>query len=114
MRELNGVQPRLWRILLMTCSTLLLITFLSLSIGCEPFAPIRIQNKTRQLLSIFINDTQIGDVQPGAEVRNKILLLSAGKYNIEAKDIQGNVVYSKQFTYEEMKKINWKVVIPLQ
>ncbi len=72
---------------------------------------IQIQNKTEQSLSIFINDTYIGDVLPGAEITNYKAWFTT-IFNIKAESLQGQILFKQEITLEEMKKIDWKVVIP--
>ncbi len=56
---------------------LLLLSFIAVAallltaIACEPAAPIRIKNQTDQILTIFINEREIGSVKPGEEIRNE-------------------------------------------
>jgi len=77
----------------------------------DPAAPIRIENRTDQSLTIFINDIYVGDVAPGVEIKNKRVTFY-GEFLIEARDAQGETIHSEKFTYEELKRIDWKVVIP--
>jgi hypothetical protein len=84
--------------------------------ACEPAVRIRIQNQTDQVLSIFIGGysgigDSIGNVAPGAEIRSGGVLMY-DPFRIEAKNAQGEVVYSKQFSFEELnRKMNWTVII---
>lgn len=90
----------------------LLISLTFVSNACfDPLDPTVIENKTNQNLSIFLNDEHIGDVAPGRQIRNKTLLFGYAKYVVQAKNDRGEIVYSKVFTYEEMKQIKWKVVV---
>ncbi len=97
---------------------LLLLSFIAVAallltaIACEPAAPIKIKNDTDQILTIFIYDQRIGDVKPGEEIINKVVTIVHSDYLIEAKDVQGNIVYSKEFSYKELEKTDWKLVIP--
>jgi len=84
----------------------------------EPFAPLRIENQTDQTLSIYVRwDGQayyVGDVAAGAEIKNSNRqILQFSSFPIEARDAQGNLVYSKTYTTVELiEKLDWKVVIP--
>ena len=90
---------------------LLIITLYTFT-ACEPIAPIRIQNNTPEQLSIFIDDESIGDVAPGEEIRNELIIVNI-RYRIEAKDEEGNLLYYKTFTLDEMvDELDWKVLIP--
>ena len=103
-------------------NTIFLIWLLGLiattSIACERPAPIRVVNQTDQTLTIFITKQKIGEVGPGAEISNQNSLVPAGgikEYLIEAKNAQGNSVYSRSFTFDQLSRdMNWRVVIPPQ
>ncbi len=100
---------------------MLLIIILPLT-GCEPAAPIRIKNKTDQTLYISFSYSYsdhveadakrdlMGAVKAGEELRPEIFPFPT--FLIEAKDVQGNIVYSKEFSYKELEKTDWKLVIP--
>ncbi len=95
-------------------SVLLLVTFvLSMmsAVACESLAPIIVENQTTETLSININNVPIGDVVPRAELKNRTVMIDPS-FKIEARNAAGRVVYANKFSYEEMKKINWKIVIP--
>jgi len=102
--ELPGIQ----KVLMIISLVILLVLLLP---ACEPIAHIKIQNKTEQNLTIFINDINIGDVAPGGEIRNRKEWVTE-RYKIEAKNSQGQTLYKQEITYEDMKKMDWKVVIP--
>jgi hypothetical protein len=87
---------------------LLLITAFSLT-ACEPGVTIQIQNNTDETLSIFIYGYE-GDVAPGETIETSNTWIE-NRYNIEGKNPQGEIVYERSITYEEMEKTEWKVVI---
>ena len=100
---------------------LLLVLFVLLPLGvtCELGARLKVENQTDQTLSIFVRfgeidaSYHIGDVAPGAKIKNKNpKILISDVYYIEAKNLQGKVVYSRKFWWEELETIKWKVVIP--
>lgn len=93
-------------------SLILLLVGMSFSVsGCEPYTSVIIENQTKETLSVTINDLSVGDVAPGARTRNDKIKLSAGRYWIQAREKDGNIVFSQVFTFEEMEKIGWKIVI---
>lgn len=94
---------------------ILLIGILFLVNGCEQIAPVVVHNETDEILTIRINNRDIGDVEPRSSIRNELVWATAGDYEIEARNAHGNIIFSKKFSYDEIKKIDWKVVIsPLQ
>lgn len=91
-----------------------------LTTACEPIAPITIQNKTDERLTVFINGDRIGDVMPSAEIKNKSVALIYVNYLVEAKNMQGKIVFSRKITYEQFEgrdpewKSGWTVVIQVE
>jgi hypothetical protein len=76
---------------------------------------LKITNQTNQTLTIVIEGFKIGDVAPGKEIENKIVMMMTmtdEKYHIEARDKEGNLVYSKKLTFKESHDIDWKITIP--
>jgi hypothetical protein len=95
---------------------LILISIMLVSVSAcigERIAPIMVQNNTEETLSIFIDGVCIGDVASGEEIRNDIIWITA-RFVIEARNSQGQIVYKEEITYENMKKIDWKVIISPQ
>jgi len=98
---------------------LLLIYIVTLiTVACEPVAPIRIQNRTDQTLSVYIKwnnkEYYIGDVASGSEITNSnSKILYFGSFPIEAKDKQGDVVWAKEYPIDQLKdKMRWIIIIP--
>ncbi|MFC2019409.1 hypothetical protein ACFLU4_05580 [Chloroflexota bacterium] len=90
---------------------LLLAIILMVGLACERIAPIIIKNWTDMELSIFVQDVYIGDVAPWSEIRNERVLVYA-RFHIKAKNAQGEVVFYKNITIDEIKEIDWIVIIP--
>jgi hypothetical protein len=106
---------------------LLLVVFaftLTLLVACEPMERFQIQNKTGQTLNIYISASAgddvypsdervfMGSVEPAKVLKTRSVLGSLRTYLIEARDPQGNLVYSQEFRAEELDKAHWEVVIP--
>ena len=84
------------------------------SLACEGAIPIRVVNQTDQTLTIIINKVKIGEVDPGMEIKNQNPLVNtaSGTYFIEAKNAQGDTIYSESFTFDQLSRdMRWKVVI---
>ena len=96
---------------------LLMITLLMVeACWAERYAPIEIQNNTNQSLSVsakFKDSTYfIGDVAPGATIKNKNpKILYFSRFLIEARNSEKEIVFSQEFTFDEMVKRDWKVII---
>ncbi len=84
------------------------------SLACEPDIPIRVINQTDQTLAIFINGHSIGDVRPSAEIKNTTVSAVLKEYLIKARNTQGNTIYSRSFTFDQLSRdMNCIVIIPL-
>jgi len=102
--------------------TVILICLLaSVLTACEPGAYWKIHNGTDRTLEIFIakgNDNfrvfdsriPIGWVEPGQELEGTTIA-NKRYYRVDAADSLGNLVWSGYFTFEELKRADWKVKI---
>ena len=100
---------------------LILATLLVAAVSCEPSPPFQVKNKTDQTLYIFFAVSYLdyveadaervleGEVKPGEVLSPTTLPFP--RYLIEARDEKGNVVYSREFSCEELESINWKATI---
>ena len=90
--------------------------------GCEHLAPVIVKNNTDKVLTIYEDATRLhqmpgrpkslaGTVQPGEELRPEHIPSTFNTYVFEAIDAQGNIVYSKVFTRQELEDMNWEVTI---
>ena len=78
--------------------------------ACEPIAPIEIHNKTSETLMISINEAFTEEVQAGDRIKNKIVFIEA-RFLIEAKNLGGKTIYRNEIKYEDMKEMDWEVII---
>ena len=99
------------KILLVAGVLMILAILLLLTVACERGAPIQVENKTNEVLTVYIDEYQIGDVKPNHKIKNDLVFVGQDWYLIEAYDTRGNVVYSHKFSEDELKEIDWKVVI---
>jgi hypothetical protein len=113
----NIVNRQLGKIIFLLVSSAFLLGTLLSGGGCfcgivEQIAPIQVQNNTAQTLSIYISETYIGDVEPGRKINNSKVWIRS-RFNIEAKNAQGEVFYSREFSFDEMEHdMDWTIVIP--
>ena len=110
------VSNRRDRKLLLAILMVVLIVSLLLGACGEPAAPLKVKNDTDQTLSIYVvwdgKAYYVGDVAPGAEIKNKNLnILQFSSFPIEAKDTQGNVVYSDEYSDIQLIEAHWRIVI---
>ena len=62
-----------------------------------------IENQTEQLLTIYVHGEKISDVQPRAQI-NIMSDMNVGVYEIEARNSQGEIVFSEIYTYNPNDK----------
>ena len=98
-------------------SILLLVLVLVASIACwgSPLVDLIIENRTDQVLTVILDDGLVGKVRPGDKITRKNLDISFHEYVIEAKNAQGEIVFSQSYVFEDFQKIDggvYKVVIP--
>jgi len=90
-------KTRIWFLLFFS------VTVSFILMACEPGIDIRIHNGTDETLQIFIDDEVcIGEAPPGGEVVREIERIQP-KYTFIAKDIDGNVLYTANYTRADFK-----------
>ncbi len=92
--------------------TLLLLFFLALFVSaCDPAVPLQIENQTDMVLTAYVEGKKIGDVEPNTSIKVKDLSATFSYILIEAKNSEGEVIYSRKFSFHELNAADWKVVI---
>jgi hypothetical protein len=84
---------------------------LLVGVACDPAIPLQIENQTDMVLIIYVQNVKIGEVEPNNSIKVK-KLGATGYYLIEAGNNKGEVVYSREFSFNELHDADWKVVIP--
>jgi hypothetical protein len=87
-------------------------------ISCEPLVSIVLENQTTQILSVFVDSTLIGKIEPRNQIAEKYSAAGFSyKFLIEAKDEQGQIVFSERISRQQMQHEKgsnvYKVVIPV-
>jgi len=100
-----------------TVLSLLFFVILTSAVGAcipviEPALDITVHNQTNETLQIFFGAADIGQVAPGSNIK-----FTTGAnlpfYDIIAKDTNGNIVYSVNFTQDDLKgKRRYDVYFP--
>jgi hypothetical protein len=94
--------------------------------GCalpgDPGTWLRVHNRTDQELGIFIDELHSVDIPPGEVLRFSTTSIWPGPnppwgtedylYLIEAKTENGEVVYSDNYTWQELDDMEWTIGIP--
>jgi len=102
--------------LLIIVSLLLAITLL-IDVACERYFDLVIENKTTQILTVYMDNYAIGTVEQGKRIVNQKVPGNASPFLIVAKNAQGEIVFSKTLRVSEMEQIGkniFKVVIPVK
>ncbi len=90
----------------------LLVVLSATLVACEPSLEIQVLNQTDKALKIFDDEVLKGTAVAGGELRYKTWAIFSD-YFVTAKDINGNVVYSANFTRDDISsKKTYRVVIP--
>jgi hypothetical protein len=97
--------------LLIILMAMLLVVLLLVAIGCEYMLVLEFENRTDQVLTIYVDGHRIDDVKPGETIKRETVPAVSADYLIEARDAKGEVVYSKVFTNLDLSKVKDKIVI---
>jgi hypothetical protein len=97
--------------LLIILVAMLLVVLLPVAVGCDPPLVLEFENRTDQVLTIYVDGHRIDDVKPGETIERETVPAVLPRYLIEARNDKGEVVYSKVFTIREISKAKEKIVI---
>ena len=100
-------------ILLLTL-VFLIGVLLPMGTACEPDLPLEIENRTDMALTIYLKDNKVGTVEPNSSAKIKGITGTLSEWHIKAKNSQGEVIFSRIFTFAELYESDYKVVIPPQ
>jgi len=93
---------------------------LFLTIGCEKNTVLNVENYSSETVEVLINGNKQGILDPGEHVTINTSSIPveppsgdrSRKYLVEAKEPLGKVIYSQEFTWQELHNMKWKIVIP--
>lgn len=102
----------------------LVLFFVSITIcscGADQGTPFSIENKTDQIITISINNSPLSTKLKPSEKKDFLDATippsdapwAPKTYLFKAKNEQGQIVYSKEFTRDELENIKYKIVITL-
>jgi hypothetical protein len=95
----------------------MLAVILSASAACwgSPTFELIVENQSKYDLTIYVNGNYKGNISPGVQITKMRLPWDVGQYYIEAKNTEGEIIFSKTLTRAQMQRIEsrvYKVVIP--
>ncbi len=99
-------------ILLLTIVFLIVVPLLMGGACGERNLPLQVENRTDIALTIYVQEHEAGSVEPYQSVKVKGIPGTLTHYLIEAKNDEGEVIYSRKFSTSELHDADWKVVIP--
>jgi len=108
------------RVVIVCLSLVLMLMVVSASsMACEFLYDVVIVNQTSQTLTVYVDDVLLGTVVPSENITATDLPSNAGPLSIVAKSAQGETVFSKTLSRQQMESIGrtrpvYKVVIPPQ
>ncbi len=112
------MNKKLRLVALLLCLMLMLTLILTASTGCiyrgRPLRNLMIENQTDQVLTIILDEEVVGEVRPGGSIIKNNFDISFSEYEIEAKNAQGETVFSRRYVFEDFQKIDggvYKVII---
>ena len=78
--------------------------------GCDPGHTLTYRNDTRQTVTVSSASTEIVTLRPQEEQKCSTLEF-AGEEIFEVRDENGRVIYSETLTWDDLKRMGWKIVI---
>jgi transposase-like protein len=92
------------------CSAIALLILLVPLLSCDYEYTVKIKNETDQTLTVYIRDKLQNEVKPGETIKGKLISVYL-RHLFVAKDMQGNILYTREFTKYELGDMHWKIVI---
>lgn len=106
------------KILLVLFSLVLLIGItLPVLTACDPGYRIQVENRTEQVLNIYYDSglrgsfVEVGNVKPGEHIFTPPFLIMFGYCQIDARNTEGELIFSKEYFWRELSDMGWTVVI---
>lgn len=78
--------------------------------ACDPGHGVTYENQTQQTVSVFNGNDLDATLAPGAH-RTFTFIVYQGLRTFVAKDESGVVVFQEQYSWDDLKRVNWRIVI---
>ena len=88
--------------------SLALLCCLGLLTACEEERPISYRNESSKAIQLFIDDRYVDVIAPGDRITRSS---RAGSHHIKAVTEDGSVLLADSFTWDELRGLNFTVVI---
>jgi hypothetical protein len=106
------------KVLLVLFSLVLLVgSMLPVLTACKTIYTIRIENGTEQILTIYYDVggtgyfVTLGDVKPDEHIYTPDFNIDFGYCQIDAKNVESEIVFSREYDWWELDDMDWTVVI---
>lgn len=78
--------------------------------GCDPGAEVTYRNETPSTVSVFSNALLETTLAPGEEQTFSVITYE-GSRTYSARDESGRVLFREEYTWEDLKRMDWEIVI---
>jgi hypothetical protein len=83
---------------------------MGLLIACDPAQQVKLVNDTEQEITVSFGDAEEGVLDPGESLTLLDLEYSGGQV-FQARNTEGDVVFAAELTWEELRAMDWTLVI---
>ena len=103
------MEPNRKKYLVLVSLALLISVTLPVLNACEPGYEIKVENSTEQVLTIYYDVGRtgyfvtLGDVESGEHIYTPDFWINDGYCQIDAKNMEGELIFSREFTWWEMR-----------
>ena len=110
------MEPNRKKYLVLVSLALLISVTLPVLNACEPGYEIKVENSTEQVLTIYYDVGRtgyfvtLGDVESGEYIYTPDFWINDGYCQIDAKNMEGELIFSREFTWWEMRD-DYKFVV---
>lgn len=78
--------------------------------ACDPGHGVTFENQTQATVNVFNGDDLDATLSPGTQ-RTLGFIEYMGLRTFVAKDESGTVVFQEQYSWDDLKRLNWRIVI---
>ena len=90
--------------------TAALLVGLAGSISCDPGEGVTYENRTDHAVSVFEGNDLEAKLSPGQR-RTFSFIVYEGSRHFVAKDDAGNVVFQADYTWDDLRRLHWRIII---
>jgi len=87
-----------------------LVVLLTIASGCDPGHGVTFVNQTDRTIAVYENTDLDANLAP-AQQRTFTFIVFEGSRTFLARDEAGNVIFQQQYTWADLKRLQWRIVI---